>query len=39
MDQLQKAGAIGPQQGSKARDVLVGSPEQILGGDPKDSES
>jgi S-DNA-T family DNA segregation ATPase FtsK/SpoIIIE len=39
MDQLQKAGAIGPQQGSKARDVLVSSPEQILGGDPKDSES
>jgi S-DNA-T family DNA segregation ATPase FtsK/SpoIIIE len=39
MDQLQKAGAIGPQQGSKARDVLVSSPEQILGGDSNDSES
>jgi S-DNA-T family DNA segregation ATPase FtsK/SpoIIIE len=39
MDQLQKAGAIGPQQGSKARDVLVSSPEQILGGDLEDSES
>jgi S-DNA-T family DNA segregation ATPase FtsK/SpoIIIE len=39
MDQLQKSGAIGPQQGSKARDVLVSSPEQILGGDSNDSES
>lgn len=39
MDQLHKAGAIGPQQGSKARDVLVSTPEQILGGDSDDSES
>jgi S-DNA-T family DNA segregation ATPase FtsK/SpoIIIE len=39
MDQLHKAGAIGPQQGSKARDVLVSSPEQILGGESDDSES
>lgn len=33
MDQLQKAGAIGPQQGAKAREVLVSNPEQILGED------
>jgi S-DNA-T family DNA segregation ATPase FtsK/SpoIIIE len=39
MDQLQKAGAIGPQQGSKARDVLVTSTEQVLGKAPEDSES
>jgi DNA segregation ATPase FtsK/SpoIIIE, S-DNA-T family len=38
MDQLHKAGAIGPQEGSKARDVLVSSPEQILGDDSEDSE-
>jgi len=31
IDELQDAGAIGPQQGSNARDVLVESPEQILG--------
>ena len=30
MDQLQKAGAIGPQDGSKPRDVLVTSADQIL---------
>jgi len=39
MDQLQKAGAIGPEKGSKPRDVLVTSPEQILGRDNTDSES
>jgi S-DNA-T family DNA segregation ATPase FtsK/SpoIIIE len=39
MDQLQKAGAIGPPQGSKARDVLVTSANQILGDQSKDSES
>jgi S-DNA-T family DNA segregation ATPase FtsK/SpoIIIE len=39
MDQLQKAGAIGPQNGSKPRDVLVTSAEQVLGNDSEDSES
>jgi S-DNA-T family DNA segregation ATPase FtsK/SpoIIIE len=39
MDQLHKAGAIGPQKGSKPRDVLVTSSEQILGRDNSDSES
>lgn len=39
MDQLYKAGAIGPEQGSKARDVLVTSPKQILRQDSKDLES
>ena len=38
MDQLYKEGAIGPQQGSKPRDVLVSSAEQILGKDTDDSE-
>jgi S-DNA-T family DNA segregation ATPase FtsK/SpoIIIE len=39
MDQLHKAGAIGPPQGSKARDVLVTNAEQILGDQSEDSES
>jgi S-DNA-T family DNA segregation ATPase FtsK/SpoIIIE len=39
MDQLHKAGAIGPPQGSKARDVLVTNAEQILGNQSEDSES
>jgi S-DNA-T family DNA segregation ATPase FtsK/SpoIIIE len=39
MDQLHKAGAIGPPEGSKARDVLVTSPEQILGDESDSSET
>jgi S-DNA-T family DNA segregation ATPase FtsK/SpoIIIE len=39
MDQLHKAGAIGPQKGSKPRDVLVRSADQILGNGDDDSES
>jgi S-DNA-T family DNA segregation ATPase FtsK/SpoIIIE len=31
IDELHQAGAIGPQDGSKPRDVLVSSTEQILG--------
>jgi S-DNA-T family DNA segregation ATPase FtsK/SpoIIIE len=30
MDQLYKAGAIGPEDGAKAREVLVTNPDQIL---------
>ena len=37
MDQLQKAGAIGPQDGSKPRDVLVSNAEQILNNSKEDS--
>ena len=32
IDELYEAGAIGPQDGSKPREVLVSSTEQILGG-------
>ncbi|MDD3474769.1 MAG: DNA translocase FtsK 4TM domain-containing protein [Candidatus Dojkabacteria bacterium] len=38
MDQLQKAGAIGPQDGSKPRDVLVSSAEQIIKASSNDFE-
>jgi S-DNA-T family DNA segregation ATPase FtsK/SpoIIIE len=37
IEQLEKAGAIGPQEGAKPRDVLVSSVEQVMGGS-KDSE-
>jgi S-DNA-T family DNA segregation ATPase FtsK/SpoIIIE len=32
LDQLHEAGAVGPQQGSSPRDVLVSSKEEVLGG-------
>ncbi|MBI2357263.1 DNA translocase FtsK 4TM domain-containing protein [Candidatus Dojkabacteria bacterium] len=37
MDELEEAGAIGPQDGSNARKVLISSPQQILGNDQGDS--
>jgi S-DNA-T family DNA segregation ATPase FtsK/SpoIIIE len=37
MDQLEKSGAIGPQDGSKPRDVLVSSANQILNNSQEDS--
>jgi len=37
MDQLYKAGAITAQDGAKAREVLVTSPDQILGKDSSDN--
>ena len=40
IDELYEAGAIGPQDGSKPRQVLVSSPSQILKtGDDGDVES
>jgi len=39
MDQLQKAGVVGPPQGAKPRDVLITNADQILGNQLKDSES
>ncbi|BCX14516.1 MAG: DNA translocase FtsK [Patescibacteria group bacterium] len=30
MDQLEAAGVVGPQDGSKARDVLISNPEEVL---------
>ncbi len=38
MEQLEAAGAIGPQDGSKPRDVLVSSVEQVTGAPEDDTE-
>lgn len=39
MEQLEEAGAIGPQDGSKPRDVLIANAQQILGSNNTDSDS
>ncbi|MBD3329262.1 cell division protein FtsK [Candidatus Dojkabacteria bacterium] len=36
MDQLEEAGAIGPQEGSSARDLLISSKSQIMGSNNSD---
>lgn len=33
LDQLEAAGVVGPQEGSKPREVLIKSPSEVLGGD------
>lgn len=38
MDQLEEAGAIGPQEGSSARDLLISSKSQIMGDESDTSE-
>lgn len=39
MEELEEAGAIGPQDGSKPRDVLVSSASQILGNDSEENST
>ncbi len=38
MDQLQKAGVVGPLEGSKARKVLISKPEEIYSRPESSSE-
>jgi DNA segregation ATPase FtsK/SpoIIIE-like protein len=39
IDQLEKAGAIGPTDGSKPREVLISSPEELFSGQTKNEGS
>ncbi len=39
LDELQEAGAVGPQDGSNPRKVLVSSPDQILGDDSEEIDN
>lgn len=39
MDQMEEAGIIGPQEGSKPREVLIRDPEQIFGSSQNPEES